>query len=83
MKFAENREYSKDALLHVDKSIHQTTSWNDLVDALSVYAYIVKFQYDVVIEEKCKRDNGSEGSLKRTLRLDKGQQETIQLTKRQ
>lgn len=64
-------EYSKDALLHAGKTIRQTTGWNDPVDALSVHAYIAKIQHEAVVEDKRKREDGHEGSSKRTFRSDK------------
>lgn len=77
MKFAESGEYSKDALIHAGKSIRQTTGWSDPVDALSVHAYIARIEHEAVVEDKRKREDGNEGSSKRTLRSDKGRQQTI------
>lgn len=74
MKFVENKEYSKNTLLYVSKSIHQAIGWNDLIDASSIHTYIVKIQHEVMIEEKRKKYNGSEGSSKRILKSKKGQQ---------
>ena len=76
-KFAEKGKYSEKTLLHAGKSIRETTGWNDPVDALSVHAYIAKVQHDAFVEEKRKRNDGNDGASKRTMRSDKGQQETI------
>lgn len=76
-KFAEKGKYSEETLLHAGKSIRETTGWNDPVDALSVHAYIAKVQHDAFVEEKRKRNDGNDGASKRTMRSDKGQQETI------
>lgn len=77
MKMAENGEYGRDALIHAGKSIRETTGWSDPVDALSIHAYIARIQHEAVMEEKRKRDDGNEGSSKRTTRSDKGRQQTI------
>jgi hypothetical protein len=76
-KFAEKGKYSEETLLHAGKSIRETTGWSDPVDALSVHAYIAKVQHDAFVEEKRKRDDGNEGASKRTMRSDKGRQQTI------
>lgn len=71
MKFAKNGEYNKDALLHDGKSICQTMSSNDPVDISLIYVYIAKIQHEAMIEEKCKRNDGSKGSSQWALRLEK------------
>ena len=76
-KFAEKGKYSEETLLHAGKSIRETTGWSDPVDALSVHAYIAKVQHDVLVEEKRKREGGNDGASKRTMRSDKGQQQTV------
>ena len=76
-KFAEKGKYSEETLLHAGKSIRETTGWSDPVDALSVHAYIARVQHEAVMEEKRKRDDGNEGTSKRTMRSDKGRQQTV------
>ena len=79
MKIAESGKHSKDALVHAGKSIRETTGWNDPVDALSIHAYIARSQHEALVEDKRKREDGNEGSSKRTLRSEKGRQQTIPL----
>lgn len=59
------------------KAIWKNTDWSDPVDALSVYAYVARFQDEVVVKDKRKKDDANEDSLKRPTRLDKGRQQTI------
>ena len=57
LKTAEAGKVDSTKLCQVRDSVCQTTRWMDLVDSLSVYAYITKAQaHEAVVEEKCKRD---------------------------
>ena len=71
MKFAESGEFCKDTLLHAGKAIRKITGWSDLVDALSVHAYIARIQDEAVVEDKRKKYDINEGSSKRPTRSDK------------
>ena len=42
MKLAESKELTKKKLHLEGNSIHQTTGWDDLVDSISVHAYIAR-----------------------------------------
>lgn len=77
MKFAESGEYGKDALHQVGKTIHQTISWDDPIDAISIHAYILRSQHEAFVEDKCKREVGNEDSSKKALRSEKSRQQTI------
>ena len=79
MKFAENGEFCKDALLHAGKTIRQTTGWSDPVDALTVHTYIERIQHKAVVDDKYKKDDTNDGSSKRPTRLDKKRQQTFSI----
>ncbi|MCO5599728.1 hypothetical protein L7F22_053833 [Adiantum nelumboides] len=45
------------------------TGWENLMDALSIHAYITKYKaHEAIVEEKQRRENGEEGSSKRATR---------------
>ncbi|MCO5599733.1 hypothetical protein L7F22_053838 [Adiantum nelumboides] len=53
-------------LSEVGNSIHEPTRWSDLVDSLSVYAYIAKSKAnEAMVEEKRKRDEETPRTSKR------------------
>jgi hypothetical protein len=45
--------------------ICQITCWNDLVDSLSIHAYIARSEYEAVVEERQKRIEAGESSSKK------------------
>jgi hypothetical protein len=74
MKLANSKKLTKEKLHLVGNSICQTIGWDDLVDSMFIHAYIVRGQYEVVVEEKQKRDEAGEGSTKKANRADRVQQ---------
>lgn len=78
-KFAEKRKFNEEILIHVGKSIRETTGWDDPVDALSVHAYIARVQHEVIMEEKGKWDNEHEVASKKTTRSEKTRQQTMSI----
>jgi hypothetical protein len=51
MIFSESKELIKEKLHLACNSIYQTTCWNDLVDSMSVHAYITRSQHEAVVKE--------------------------------
>lgn len=77
IKCVANRKVARDVWLDVRKCIWKTTSWNDLVDSLSIHVYITKSQYEALIKGKHKKDDGNESSSKKTMKLDKDWQQIL------
>jgi hypothetical protein len=74
MKLAESKELTKEKLHLAGNSICQTTGWDDLVDSMSIHAYIARSQHEAIVEEKRKRNEVGEGSSKKANRVDIAQQ---------
>uniref|UniRef100_A9U5K9 Predicted protein n=1 Tax=Physcomitrium patens TaxID=3218 RepID=A9U5K9_PHYPA len=71
----------REALLRTAATIRRRTGWEDLVESLSVHAYIAKSQHEALMEEKRRGnfDDTREGnSSKRQTRGDKTREATSQ-----
>jgi hypothetical protein len=73
MKLAESKELTKEKLHLAGNSIRQTTDWDDLVDSMSIHAYIARNQHEAIAEEKRKRDEVGEDSSKKANKADRAQ----------
>ncbi|MCO5605994.1 hypothetical protein L7F22_060180 [Adiantum nelumboides] len=69
LKMTKRGKVSRWKLCEAGNCICQTTRWSDLVDLLSVYAYIAKFKaIEAWVEEKHKQDGETVGTSKRATR---------------
>uniref|UniRef100_A9U5C8 Predicted protein n=1 Tax=Physcomitrium patens TaxID=3218 RepID=A9U5C8_PHYPA len=77
----QERKLPREALLRSTATIRGRTGWEDLVESLSVHAYIAKSQHETLMEEKRRGnfDDTREGnSFKRQTRGDKAREAASQ-----
>ncbi|KAL2630788.1 hypothetical protein R1flu_015474 [Riccia fluitans] len=56
--------------LRAATKVWETTSWDDLVESLSLQAFIANNQHEVLLEEKRKREDEAEGMATKRDRFD-------------
>ncbi|MCO5598149.1 hypothetical protein L7F22_052241 [Adiantum nelumboides] len=76
LETAERGKVPRGKLSEAGNSIRETTGWFDLVDSLSVYAYIAESEVnEAMVEEKWKRDEETAGSSKRATKASNKKEE--------
>ncbi|MCO5560410.1 hypothetical protein L7F22_014025 [Adiantum nelumboides] len=69
MDLAKKGKLMKEVLHEAGDCIRLETGWNDLVDSMSMHAYITHCQnHEAIVEEKRRRENGDKGPSKRSTR---------------
>ncbi|KAL2650249.1 hypothetical protein R1flu_018377 [Riccia fluitans] len=62
LSLAKQHKTPREVLLRTASTVRQTTRWDDLVEMLSVHAYIAKTQHEALVEKKRRREDIGKGA---------------------